>query len=74
MSNSTKTLSYASQSQVKGTVGTDIVTVLPSINVRGTILFVNKEVNMTLTPPVVGIVGMGYYSTPNFLDLAYKAK
>ena len=29
---------------------------------------------MTLAKPVVGIVGMGYFSTPNFLDLAYKAK
>ena len=73
ITNTSKTIEYASQSYVTGLIGTDNITVLPSINVKGSIMFANKEVNMNLASPAVGIVGMGYFPTPNFLDQAYNA-
>lgn len=36
-------------------------------------MFVSQEINVSFFGNVSGIVGMGYSTTSNFLDLAYKA-
>ncbi len=55
-------------------MGTDVISVLPNIKVTGQILFVTREVGVIFGGNVIGIIGMGFTTTPNFLDLAYTAK
>lgn len=67
-------LTYADGSSASGTYGSDYVSLSSTnINVKTGILWVTQEVDMSLTPPLIGIVGMGFSSTPNFLDSAYQA-
>lgn len=66
-------IQYADGSGVAGTFGNDIVTITSTpINENGSILWVNQMVDMTYPNTVQGLVGMGYTTTPNFLDIAYQ--
>jgi hypothetical protein len=55
-------------------MGSDFVSLAATpINVRTPILWVNKENGMDYPTGVIGLVGMGYSTSPNFLDSAYSA-
>jgi hypothetical protein len=42
------------------------------INVNQSILWVDRESQMNYPSDIQGLVGMGFTTTPNFLDLAYS--
>lgn len=70
----TMSIQYADGSGVSGIVGSDFVSAISTnINVRNQILWVNKEQSMSFPGNTIGIVGMGYTTTANFLDNAYNA-
>jgi hypothetical protein len=58
---------------VSGTYGTDILAITGTpINITATYLWVTQEVDMNFPSQIQGLVGMGYTTTPNFLDIAYS--
>lgn len=64
---------YADGSGVAGTYGTDVLSVTGTgINITAQYLWVTQESGMNFPSQVQGLVGMGYTSTPNFLDVAYQ--
>lgn len=64
---------YADGSGVSGTYGTDILSITgTTINITAQYLWVTQETSMNFPNQVQGLVGMGYTSTPNFLDIAYQ--
>jgi hypothetical protein len=54
-------------------MGSDVLQISnTNINVNQPILWVTQEIDFQSFPPfVAGLVGMGFTSSPNFLDLAY---
>lgn len=64
---------YADGSGVAGTYGTDVLSVTGTgIDITAQYLWVTQESGMNFPNQVQGLVGMGYTSTPNFLDVAYQ--
>lgn len=64
---------YADGSGVAGTYGTDVLSVTGTgIDITAQYLWVTQESGMNFPSQVQGLVGMGYTSTPNFLDVAYQ--
>jgi hypothetical protein len=67
-------MQYADGTGVSGTYGTDILGVSGTpINITAEFLWVNKD-NLNFPPQIAGLVGMGFTTTPNFLDVAYQKK
>lgn len=72
--NEVYTLAYADDSEASGYAGSDMLSISGTdIMVRNQILLVQNESNMFFEGDIVGIIGMGYTSLPNFIDLAFKA-
>ena len=68
-------IEYADGSEAEGVLGEDVISVDGTM-IAGQvsrILFVKEEVDMGFPGSIQGIVGMGYTSEPNFLDLAYAS-
>lgn len=66
-------IQYADGSGVAGTFGTDVLSVTGTpISITAQYLWVTQESGMNFPNQVQGLVGMGYTSTPNFLDVAYQ--
>ncbi len=64
---------YADGSGVAGTYGTDILAIAGTpINITAQFLWVTKDSITNFPPQVAGLVGMGYTTIPNFLDVAYQ--
>lgn len=56
---------------MSGFYGSDLVNMTnTSISVFPQILWVNHGISYP--PPIQGLIGMGFTTTPNFLDLAYS--
>lgn len=45
-----------------------------SINVSYNLVFADNVSGLSLPNDVLGVLGMGYTTIPNFLDLAYQNK
>jgi hypothetical protein len=66
-------LKYADGSGVSGNLGSDTITVgQTNISSTGLILFANNVSGMNFPGTVLGLVGMGYTLTMNFLDQAFQ--
>lgn len=66
-------VSYADGSGVAGTFGTDILSITGTpILITAQFLWVKQDSGMGFPSQVAGLVGMGYTSIPNFLDVAYQ--
>jgi hypothetical protein len=58
---------------VSGTYGTDRLVVAGTpINITAQFLWVNRDSISNFPPQIAGLVGMGYTTIPNFLDVAYQ--
>ena len=65
-------MQYADGSGVSGTFGTDRISISGTpINITGQFLWATKD-TVVFPAGVAGLVGMGYTTTPNFLDIAYQ--
>ena len=65
-------IQYADGSGVSGTFGTDRLSISGTpINITAQFLWATKD-TVIFPAGVVGLVGMGYTTTPNFLDIAYQ--
>jgi hypothetical protein len=63
---------YVDGSGVSGTFGFDIFQIADSlIHINNTYLWVTSDTGMGFPDAVQGLVGMGYTSVPNFLDIAH---
>ena len=66
-------MKYADGSGVSGNLGSDTITVgQTNISTTGLILFANNVSGMNFPGTVLGLVGMGYTLTMNFLDQAFQ--
>jgi hypothetical protein len=64
---------YADGSSVSGNLGTDnIIVSQTNISLIGSILFGSNITGMGFPTSVSGLVGMGYSTIANFLDIAYQ--
>ena len=58
---------------MKGTYGTDIFQIEGSlIDITTQYLWIYEEVSMNFPDAIQGLVGMGFTSQGNFLDVAYQ--
>ena len=66
-------VSYVDGSGVSGTFGTDMLQIQGSaVNITAGYLWVTEEIDMVYPDPIQGLVGMGFTSIKNFLDVAYE--